>query len=113
MLDPKTFAFTIHNTNIIHDEGLISLEAALNTRKNPKIPTRFLIELMNIFLTNNILQFHDQLWQQEIGAAMGSRPVPHHANTCMVPIDNEIIKLPKQFNENNYEALRRGKQINF
>ena len=109
-LPPKTIAFTMDATdlytNIIHKEGLTCLENALNTRKNPKIPTYFLIQLMEIVLTENIFQFQDQLWRQEIGAAMGSRPVPHYANTFMAPIDNEIINISKQFNENNEEALR-------
>ena len=92
-------------TNIIHKEGLTSLEGALNTRKNPKIPTSFLIELMKIVFTENIFQLHDQLWRQEVGAAMSSRPVPHYANTFMVPIKNENMKISKQFTKLTINSL--------
>ena len=68
-LNPKTMAVTLDATalytNIIHEEGLNSLEAALEKRDNPKLPTTFLVKLMEIILT------HD---------AMGSPPVPSYAN---------------------------------
>ena len=42
--------------------------------------------------------------RQEIGAAMGSCPVPYYANTFVAPIDNQIINVSKQFNKNKEEA---------
>ena len=51
--------------NMVHEEGLNNLEAALEKRDNPKLPTTFLVKLMEIILT------HD---------AMGSPPVPSYAN---------------------------------
>ena len=75
-------------TNIIHSEGLNSLKNTLDKRVNPKVETQFLMELMEIILTENIFEFHNQLWKQKIGAAMGSRPVPHYANNFMAEIDD-------------------------
>ena len=60
---------------------------------------------MKKILTNNIFVFHDALWKQNIGAAMGSRPVPSYANNFMSKLDKiikalegaEDIKLLKRF----------------
>ena len=64
--------------------------------KNPKIPTTFLVRLMEIILRQNIFEFHNQLWRQEIGAAMGSPPVPLYANICMADIGETIRSLAKK-----------------
>ena len=42
---------------------------------------------MEILLKYNIFEFHDLYWKQEVGAAMGSRPVPAYANLFMAEID--------------------------
>ena len=55
--------------NIPHDEGLQSLEESLANRKNPEIPTDFLLKLMEIILKNNLFSFHEGLYRQEIGCA--------------------------------------------
>ena len=60
--------------NILHEEGLESLEECLSERKNPDIPTDYLIKLMDIILRNNIFIFHDGLYRQEVGCAMGTKP---------------------------------------
>ena len=90
-----TLDVTALYTNIIHEEGLNSLEAALEKRDKPKVPTTFLLKFMEIILMQNIFEFHDQLWRQEIGAAMGSPPVPSYANIFMADIDENIKACPK------------------
>ena len=62
--------------NILHDEGLESLQEGLEGRNNPEVPSDYLIKLMEIILKNNIFNFHDELWRQEIGCAMGTKPAP-------------------------------------
>ena len=92
-------------TNIVHEEGLQCLKDSLEKRNNPEVPTNFLLQLMQLILTNNIFVFHDALWKQNIGAAMGSRPVPSYADNCMAKLDKiikalegaEDIKLLKKF----------------
>ena len=42
------------------------------------------------------------LWKQLIGAAMGSKPIPHYANIFMAIIDKEIEALA---NSSTIEAL--------
>ena len=114
-LNPSTIIFTMDvtslYTNIIHTEGLKSLERILEKRTNPKVETAFLIELMEIILKENIFQFHNQLWKQQIGAAMGSRPVPHYANIFMAEIDVKIKEIAQKYDKNDGEALRLLKRF--
>lgn len=114
-LHPKTMAVTADVTslftNINHKEGLSSLQKTLQKRNNPKIPTSFLMELMEIVLSENIFEFHNQLYRQEIGAAMGSRPIPSYANIFMAEIDEQIQSLASKYNLNETEALRLLKRF--
>jgi hypothetical protein len=59
-------------TNIPHNEGIESVERALNTRKNPEVPTNTLIDFLKLVLKYNIFEFKSELYQQEIGTAMGT-----------------------------------------
>ena len=114
-LHPKTMAVTADVsslfTNIIHKEGLKSLEGALKKRDAPSVPTDLLIRLMKIILTENIFEFHDQLYRQEVGAAMGGRPVPSYANTFMADFDQIIKSLAAKYNTSENYALRRFKRF--
>ena len=80
-------------TNIIHDEGLEALEIELDKRTNPQVPTGFIINLMELLLKNSIFEFHDGYFKQNIGAAMGMKPIPAYANTFMATIDKKIKDL--------------------
>ena len=114
-LDPNTLLVSMDAsslyTNIIHEEGLNSLHEALEKRDNPKVPTKFLLDLMEIILRENIFEFHNQLWRQEIGAAMGSPPVLHYANVFMAQIDQIIKILGSKYNDAEKEALRLLKRF--
>jgi hypothetical protein len=48
---------------------------------------------MEILLYNNIFEFHDGYWRQNVGAAMGCKPVPDYANVFMETIDQIIEQL--------------------
>ena len=53
---------------------------------------------MDIILRNNIFVFHDSLYRQEIGCAMGTKPAPSYANIFMAKkIDNEILKIAEKY----------------
>ena len=73
-------------TNIKHEGGLQCLQNNLSKRENIKVPRDFLMKLMNIILTQNLFSFHDALWKQEIGAAMGSKPIPGYTDSFMASI---------------------------
>ena len=92
--------------NIPHDEGLESLEEGLEKRKNPEIPTDYLIKLMDIILRNNLFNFHDELNRQEIGCAMGTKPAPSYADNFMARrIDDLIIGLAQKHGKSNKSPL--------
>ena len=83
-------------TNIAHEEGLACTKEQLDKRIDQKIPTDFLIKLMKLILYNNIFEFHESYWKQNIGAAMGSKPVPHYADIFMSQIDEKIEALAEE-----------------
>ena len=98
-------------TNIKHRQGLASLKNALDKRENPKVPTNYLVSLMEIILKHNIFEFHESLWKQEIGAAMGGRPIPGYANIFMSGFDEEIKKIAAKYSEHYSEALQLLKRF--
>ena len=49
--------------NIPHQEGLDSLEQAVNLRKDKTVPTKILIDLMQHVLENNFLEYDQKLYQ--------------------------------------------------
>ena len=77
-------------TNIPHEEGLEEMEIGLNKRVKQEVPTDFLVKMMEIILKNNIFEFHEGYYKQNIGAAMGSKPIPHYANNFMAKLDRLI-----------------------
>ena len=48
-------------TNIVHEDGLKCLKEELDERNNPKVPTEYLLKLMDIILNHNIFSFHESL----------------------------------------------------
>ena len=67
-------------TNIPQDEAAQTAEEALDERENKKVPTAFIVRLLDLIQKNNIFQFNSELYSQKIGGAMGQRHVPHKAN---------------------------------
>ena len=58
----------------------------------------FIVKLLEILLKFNIFEFDGQLYSQNIGTAMGSRPAPAFANLFMAKkIDNQIINILNNF----------------
>jgi hypothetical protein len=48
---------------------------------------------MKLILEKNIFEFNGTHWKQNIGAAMGSRPIPPYANIFMANMDDKIMNL--------------------
>ena len=69
------------------------------------------MRLFKLVLENNILEFNAELYKQEIGAAMGSKPVPPYANIFMgKKIDPKILEIAAKFIKNGQvpmEYLKR------
>ena len=98
-------------TNIIHEQGLHVLEAKLEQRINAEVPTGFLVHLMEVILRYNIFGFNRDLYQQAIGAAMGSPPIPSYANIFMAEFDNVIWCLAMKYIENGAISLKLLKRF--
>ena len=78
-------------TNIPHDEGLESCEFHLNKRENKKIPTNFLLKLMDFVLKNNNFTFNNTHYIQVQGTAMGTPMAPSYACLFMGVLEQKIL----------------------
>ena len=82
--------------------GLQAFEIALENRSSEEkkmIPTWYLIQLLDLVLSGNIFEFDDQIYQQEIGTAMGTKVAPTYACLFMgwlesLMLDNWTKKHP-------------------
>ena len=99
-------------TNILKEEGLKCLKIALKNRDNPEIPSHFLLKLMEIILKQNLFTFNGETFRQEIGAAMGSPPIPAYANIFMAgTMDEQIRKLAGKYQDQNTYKLTLFKRF--
>ena len=70
------------------------------------------MKMMEVILYNNIFSFHDSLWKQNIGAAMGSKPVPAYADNFMAEeIDSKIIALSEKYDKEGQKSLQLLKRF--
>ena len=68
------------STNIPHDEGLIAISKALDTRKDKTIFTDTLIELAECVLKHNIFEHNKSVFKQLRGTAIGTKMAPPYAS---------------------------------
>ena len=87
-------------TNIIHTAGLQCLQEQLQEQGQYE----YIVQLMDIILHNDIFTFHDALWKQEVGAAMGSKPIPPYANIFLA---RTLDKLMKKSGAKFFQILKR------
>ena len=67
-------------TNIPEKDGTDAVREALEEETRNEVNTEFIVRLLQLILQNNIMEFNSEFYKQEIGAPMGSRPVPPYAN---------------------------------
>ena len=79
-------------SNIPMDDGIKACKDILENSDNPDALNCLILELLELVLKNNIFEFDDKLYRQEIGTAMGCRPAPDYANIFMAQIDDRILK---------------------
>ena len=75
--------------------GLQAFKKALDRRPNDeklKVPTCFLIDLLETVLDGNIFEFDGNLWQQKIGTAMGTKVAPTYACIFMGWLEDQILQ---------------------
>ena len=67
---------------------------------------------MRLILQNNYFKFNNEIWKQEIGASMGSKPIPSYANIFMAKkIDGEIKKIALKYSENHDSPIKMLKRF--
>ena len=54
-----------------------------------KIRSDFPIKIMKSISYNNIFEFHESYWKQNIGPAIWGKPVPNYANIFMSKTDKK------------------------
>ena len=98
-------------TNIPQEEGLDAVREALTNRDDTKVPTEFLIRMLEIVLKHNLFEFNSELFVQLIRTAMGSRPAPSYANLFMAnKIDTKIVELANRL-ENETDPIHFFKRF--
>ena len=60
-------------TNIPQSEGLEAVSDALEERNDKRIPSDYIVKLLELVLKNNIFEFNRELFIQMIGTAMGTK----------------------------------------
>ena len=88
-------------TNIPHEDGISCVRQALQEETNDLIHTEFILRLLELLLHFNIFEFQNNLYRQEIGASMGSKPSPPYSDIFMAQqIDTAITYLADLFRRN-------------
>ena len=78
-------------SNIEHNEGLLSLEEALNNRTIKEPKTEVITTLMKHILTLNNFRFNNKHYLQIKGCAMGTVAAPSYANIFMGSFEEKFI----------------------
>ena len=77
--------------NIPHEEWLIAIRRALDTRKDKTILTDSLIELAECVLKNNIFEHDKSVFKQLRGTAIGTKMAPPYAIIFMDSLEESIL----------------------
>ena len=94
-------------TNIDQSEGLDAVKEALEERSEKKVPTNFIISLLQIILMFNIFEFNSEYFLQLIGTAMGAVPAVSYANIFMArKIDPKILEAAEKFKNSDGNPVR-------
>ena len=90
-------------TNIPHSDGIEATREALEGEMSDKHHVEFLVQLLTVILKNNIFEFDDHLYKQNVGTGMGLKPSPSYANIFMdKKIDVNIERIIKNFDESKF-----------
>ena len=59
-------------THLAHEEGIKCMKEQLDKRKIKQVPTEFIIKLLEIISYNNLFEFHNTQWKQNISLIKSS-----------------------------------------
>ena len=98
--------------NIPQDEGVKCVENVLKTRSIKEVPSGFITRLLELILKYNIFILDKDLYQQQIGTAMGTKPAPAYANINLAEtIDPKIVQLAKKYSVNGKIPIKLLKRF--
>ena len=112
-----TLDITSLYTNIPHNEGIYSIKEILAIYRTPNnLPhNNYIIELLEVVLTNNHFEFNDKHYHQMSGTAMGTKLAPSYSNLFMTKIEEKYVytyplqpKLWKSFIDDIFLIWPRG-----
>ena len=88
-----TLDITSLYTNIPHMEGIQSTKEMLAIHKPPDTLSHksYVIELLELVLTNNHFEFNGEFYHQLSGTAMGTKLAPSYANLFMTKFEDKYI----------------------
>ena len=88
-----TLDITSLYTNIPHNEGIQSIKEMLAIHKPPNsLPQNsYIIELLQLVLTNNHFEFNGKHYHQVSGTAMGTKLEPSYANLIMTKFEGKYV----------------------
>ena len=92
-------------TNINHEEGAQACFEKLQQRKNKRIPSLLLKNLILIVLKSNVFRFGNSIYQQIKGTAMGTPMAPNYANLFMDKFERTLIDDYRKKNWFNTSSL--------
>ena len=81
--------------HIPHDEGLQIMKKYLDKREDQSVTSENLYKLAEIVLKHNYFEFGQDVYQQILGTAIGTKFAPPYANIFMAGLEEEIFKNPK------------------
>ena len=94
-------------TNIPQDEGVQCVREALEENGNTTVPSNYIARLLEIILKNSIFEFNKELYQQQVGTSMGTKPAPHYANNFMArKIDKKFWEIAEKYMKNGRIPLQ-------
>ena len=88
-----TLDVTSSYTNIPHSEGIQSIKEMLAIHKPPDtLPhNSYIIELLELVLTNNHFEFNGEFYHQLSGTAMGTKLAPSYANLFIAKFEDKYV----------------------
>ena len=77
--------------NIPHDEGLIAIRKALDSREDKSVSTDSLMDLAECVLKNNIFEHNETFYKQLRGTAIGTKMAPPYAIIFLGFLEENIL----------------------
>ena len=81
--------------HIPHDEGLQIMKKYLDKREDQSVTSENLYKLAEIVLKHNYFEFGQDVYQQILGTAIGTKFTPPYAKIFMAGLEEEIFKNSK------------------